>query len=54
MDSRSPRNTIFEVDTKSGLVMKPASEIDDSELVLGDDLVYFDYEYKYSSNRAQC
>ena len=54
MDSRSPRNIIFEVDTKSGHTKKPATEIDKNGLFLEDDLVYPHYEDTYSSDRAQC
>ena len=54
MDSRSPRNIIFEVDTKSGRTMKPDTEIDKNSLFLEDDLEYLDYEDTYSSDRAQC
>ena len=54
MDSRSPRSTIFEVDTRSGLSIKPTSEFDKNSLILVDDVVDPDSEFTNSFNRAQC
>ena len=53
MDSRSPKKTIFEVDTKSGLTIKSVSEFDKNSLFLKDDIIYPDSGYTYSPNRAQ-
>ena len=54
MDSRSPRSTIFEVDTRSGIIMKPTFEFEKDSLFFVNDIVDPYSGYENSFNRAQC
>ena len=53
MDSRSPR-TIFEVDTRSGIIMKPTFEFEKDSLSFVNDIVDPYSGYENSFDRAQC
>ena len=53
MDSRSPRS-IFEVDTRSGIIMKPTFEFEKDSLFFVNDIVDPYSGYENSFNRAQC